>query len=78
MPLYELKIISKFLVCFQLHEPRINLDLIRPEDGDLPTIDADALASLNEGLDGIQPLPATPLMESTIASTEPIDTPPSV
>lgn len=78
MPLYELKIISKFLVCFQLHEPRINLDLIHPEDGDLPTIDADALASLNEGLDGIQPLPATPLMESTIASTEPIDTPPSV
>ena len=54
------------------------LPLAAPEDGDLPTIDADALASLNEGLDGIQPLPVTPLMKSTIASTEPIDTPPSV
>ena len=55
----------------------MNLDLIRPEDGGLPTIDADALASLNEGLDCI-PLPATPLMASTTASEEPIDTPPSV
>lgn len=78
MPLYELKITSKFFVCFQFHELRIDLDLIRPEDGDLPTIDADALASLDEGLDCIQPLPATPLTVSINASTEPIDTHPSV
>ena len=62
------------MVCFQFHEPGMNLDVICPEDSDdLLTIDADALASLNEGLDCIQPLPATPLMASTTACTEPID-----
>lgn len=66
-------------MCFQLQEPGLNLNLIRTEDGDdLPTIDADALASLNEGLDCIQPLPATPLSAPPTASTGPRDTPPSV
>ena len=55
------------------------MNLICTEDSDdLPTIDADALASLNEGLDCIQPLPATPLSAPPTASTGPRDTPPSV
>lgn len=54
------------------------MDLIRLDhDDDLPTIDADTLASLNEGLE-VQPLPATPLLEPTTASGEAIDPPSSV